>query len=79
MRLSQAIKNYWYEIQEICEIPERLRQRLYHMGVKQGVKVRVVRRAPIGDPIEIEVKNYFLSIRIDTAKNIKVKVLNNAK
>jgi Fe2+ transport system protein FeoA len=40
-----------------------IHQRLQEMGVIEGVAVEVVRVAPFGDPIEIRVQGYHLSLR----------------
>ncbi len=50
-----------------------IRQRLMDMGVTRGTHVRVQRRAPLGDPIEIAVKGYYLAIRKDEARFIHVE------
>jgi len=41
----------------------RAAMRLREMGVLPGTEVRVVRLAPLGDPIEIEVRGFRLSLR----------------
>jgi Fe2+ transport system protein FeoA len=38
-------------------------QRLAEMGLLEGTAVKLVRAAPLGDPLEIELHGYFLSIR----------------
>lgn len=44
-------------------------RRLMEMGLVPGTDVRVVRVAPLGDPIELRVRNYALSVRrVDAAK-----------
>ena len=48
-------------------------QRLREMGVLPQTKVRVVRMAPLGDPIEIEVRGYKLSLRKVEAECIEVE------
>ena len=50
-----------------------LRRRLLEMGFCNGVNVEVVRRAPMGDPIEFKVRGYFLSLRDEQASCIKVQ------
>lgn len=40
-----------------------VRRRLMEMGLTPGATVRVVRFAPLGDPIDIEVRGYHLSLR----------------
>lgn len=50
-----------------------LRKRLLDMGVIPGERVEVVKAAPLGDPIDIKVKGYHLSLRKDEAECIEVK------
>ena len=52
-----------------------LRRRLLDMGVLVGETVKVVKVAPLGDPIEITVKSYQLSLRKQEAEGIAVEVL----
>ncbi len=47
-------------------------RRLTDMGITPGVKVKVCRLAPLGDPIQIEVRGYKLSIRKSEAAFIIV-------
>ena len=44
------------------------------MGLLPGTEVRVVRVAPLGDPIELRVRNYSLSVRRAEAANISVRL-----
>jgi ferrous iron transport protein A len=48
------------------------RRRLLDMGITRGVNVKLVKIAPLGDPIEIEVRGYNLSLRKSEAKEIKI-------
>ena len=50
-------------------------QRIIDMGVTRGAVVAVERVAPLGDPIEIKVKGYNLSLRKDEARGITVEPL----
>jgi ferrous iron transport protein A len=43
--------------------PPEIRHRLMEMGLTTGADVYVVRVAPLGDPIELQVRGYRLSIR----------------
>ena len=52
-----------------------LRRRLMDMGVLVGETVRVVKVAPLGDPIEVTVKSYQLSLRKQEAEGIAVEVV----
>jgi DtxR family Mn-dependent transcriptional regulator len=47
-------------------------KRLVEMGISRGSLIEVERVAPLGDPIEIKVKGYHLSIRKEEAQNIEV-------
>jgi len=51
-----------------------VRRRIMDMGLVSGTEVKVVRVAPLGDPIEFKVKGYNLSLRKDEASNIIVEV-----
>ena len=44
------------------------------MGIIPGVVLEVVKLAPLGDPIEIKIKGYNLSLRKDEASQISVEV-----
>ncbi|MBX7255113.1 MAG: ferrous iron transport protein A [Candidatus Hydrogenedentes bacterium] len=50
-----------------------LHQRLQEMGVIEGAEVEVVRIAPLGDPIEIIVQGYHLSLRKAEAAFVEVE------
>jgi len=50
-----------------------IRQRLMDMGLIPGEEVEVQRAAPLGDPIDIKVKGYHLSIRRSEARHVYVK------
>jgi len=50
-------------------------RRLLDMGIVRGVEVRVVRKAPLGDPIEFEIKGYYLSLRKDEASHVFIEVV----
>ena len=47
-------------------------QRLLEMGLTQGAVVEVVRFAPLGDPIEVRVLGYLLSLRREDARCVRV-------
>lgn len=51
-----------------------LRRRLMDMGVLIGEDVKVVKIAPLGDPIEVTIKHYQLSLRKKEAQGIDVEV-----
>lgn len=49
------------------------RQRLQEMGLVRGTPVHFVRAAPLGDPIEIRVRGYHLSLRRQEAEAVIVQ------
>lgn len=51
----------------------RLKRKLMDMGLNRGARVEVKGKAPMGDPIEIKVRGYSLSLRQDEAAEILVK------
>ena len=50
-----------------------LRLRLLDMGLIPGTKVKVIKIAPLGDPIEISLRGYTMTIRKDDAAKIEVR------
>jgi len=52
-----------------------LKRRLMDMGVLTGVEVKVLKVAPMGDPIEVNIKSYNLSLRKKEAEGIAVEVI----
>lgn len=49
-----------------------VRRRLMDMGLTNGASISVVRRAPLGDPIEYQLRGYNLSLRKSEAATIVV-------
>lgn len=50
-----------------------VRRRIMDMGITKGVEVYVRKVAPLGDPIEINVRGYELSLRKEDAEMIEVE------
>ena len=51
-----------------------IRRRILDMGVVAGSEVEVERVAPLGDPIELKIKGYHLSLRKEEAARIQIEV-----
>ena len=49
-----------------------VKRRIMDMGLTKGAKVKVVKVAPLGDPIQDNVRGYALSIRKDEADKVEV-------
>ncbi|HBG93671.1 MAG: iron transporter FeoA [Nitrospirae bacterium RIFOXYB2_FULL_43_5] len=52
-----------------------LKRRLMDMGVLVGEDIKVEKVAPLGDPIEVTIKNYNLSLRKKEAQGIEVEAI----
>ena len=50
-------------------------KRLLDMGLVKGAEIIVERVAPLGEPIEVKIKGYNLSLRKEEARNVKIKVV----
>lgn len=48
-------------------------RRLMEMGLMRGTTVDVVRRAPLGDPLEVKVRGFMLTLRLAEAEHIEVE------
>ena len=57
------------KVKELNNLPV-LKSRLNHLGVIEGVKVTLIRKAPLGDPFQIKVRDFYLAIRKDEASKI---------
>ena len=55
------------------KVPPEQRGRLLEMGLLVGTAVELVRFAPLGDPVEIKVRGYHLSLRKHEAEQIWVQ------
>ncbi len=51
-----------------------VKRRIMDMGITKGVEIYVRKVAPLGDPIEITLRGYELSIRLDEAEKIDVVI-----
>lgn len=56
-------------------LPPESHRRLMEMGVTRGAEIEVVRFAPLGDPIEVRVRGYNLSLRRSEASAIFMEEL----
>ena len=52
----------------------KVRRRLFDMGVTPGAKVTLRKKAPFGDPIEITIRGYELSLRKAEAELVNIEV-----
>ena len=50
-----------------------LRQHFLDMGVIPGAEITVVKYAPMGDPMELQLRGYVLTLRREDARSIEIK------
>ena len=50
-----------------------IRRRIMDMGITRGVEIYVHRVAPLGDPIQVTVRGYELSLRLADAQMVEVE------
>lgn len=50
-----------------------LRRRLLDMGLTPGTKINMRKKAPMGDPIEIKLRGYELTLRLEDAEKIALR------
>ena len=55
-------------------VPSASRPRLMEMGLLVGTPVELIRFAPLGDPVEIKIRGYHLTLRKHEAEQILVRV-----
>ena len=56
-----------------------LRRRIMDLGITKNVVLKIVKEAPLGDPVQIELRGYMLSIRKEVLKYIEGAILDNKK
>lgn len=55
------------------------RAKLLALGLTRGAHLRLVNVAPLGDPVELEVRGFHLSLRRDEAEVLKVKEVESVE
>ena len=70
MNLKEAKQGMTLRVESIGD--SLLKERLMTMGLIPGVRVKVMRSAPLGDPMAISIRSYNLAMRRDDAEKIEV-------
>ncbi len=52
------------------QAPVRLLRRLFALGIRPGARVRLLRRAPLGDPLEVRVGESLVALRRQEARDV---------
>lgn len=53
----------------------RIKRRLFDMGVTPGAKIVMIKVAPLGDPMEVNIREYELTLRKSEAENVIMEVV----
>ena len=76
MTLREAEMNTHYVIKKITG-QGALKRRIMDMGLTKGTEIFVRKVAPLGDPVQINVRNYELSLRKHDAELIEIEKIGN--
>ena len=65
----------------ICKVngEGRIRRRLFDMGVTPGAKITLKKKAPLGDPLEVRIREYELTLRKTEAELIELEIVKGGK
>ena len=74
MKMSELKSGDRAEVLSVVQGTEVAR-RLADMGLTFGARFKVVRKAPMGDPMEIKIDRFLLALRLEEAGQIDVKLL----
>jgi ferrous iron transport protein A len=74
--LSQLKKGQRAKVIQLNTYDPALRRRLFDMGITEGVQVKIKKIAPLGDPIDIELRGYELCLRKSDMDQIDVEVMS---
>jgi len=71
-RLSEMEAGAKGRIAHVC-CRGHIGKRLLEMGLTCGTPIEVIRHAPLGDPVEIRIRGYLLSLRKSEAEHIEIE------
>ena len=74
MNLSNLKLNQPAKVKKITSADSVLTKKLLSMGILKGEKVVVTKKSVLGDPIEVTIRGYNLSLRKDEASQVLVEV-----
>ena len=62
-----------YALKEVDGLSSDIRKKLMVMGLLPNTEVKVIRRAPMGDPLQVEVRGVSVALRETIAQKIEVE------
>ena len=75
MNLKHAEVGKYYRIVKILG-KGPVQRRIMDMGITKNVEIYIRKVAPLGDPVQINLRGYELSLRKDDAENILIELIN---
>ena len=72
--LDEIEKGETVKVVSIEDSSDELRSHILNMGLTPGVEVTLIKKAPLGDPYEVNIRNYELTLRKTEAENVMVEV-----
>ncbi|MBL7574386.1 ferrous iron transport protein A [Peptoniphilus asaccharolyticus DSM 20463] len=72
MTLREAVVGNYYVVKKINGVGP-LKRRIMDMGITKGAEIYIRKVAPLGDPVQINIRNYELSIRREDAELIEIE------
>jgi ferrous iron transport protein A len=75
MRLSDLQEGESADITAFINLDNEVRKRLMVMGLLPNTSVTLIRRAPMGDPLQVSVRGVSLAVREKIAASIEVEVM----
>lgn len=74
--MSDLVVGQKAKVLKLNEDDKAIRRHLLDMGVTRGVEITIKKIAPMGDPIDISLRDYELCIRKEDLRKIEVEVLS---
>ncbi|MCG7495795.1 ferrous iron transport protein A [Vibrio sp. Of7-15] len=74
MKLAQLQSGVDATITDMSALPADTRKKLMVMGVLPNTQLQLIRRAPLGDPLQVMVRGVAIALRKQLAEQIDVKV-----
>ena len=75
MNLKHAEVGKYYRTDKILG-KGPVKRRIMDMGITKNVEIYIRKVAPLGDPVQINLRGYELSLRKDDAENILIELIN---
>lgn len=73
--LSQVEVGQRAKVLKLNEENKAIRRHLLDMGITRGVEITIKKVAPMGDPVDIELRDYELCLRKEDLEKIEVEVI----